>query len=119
MAEERKINLNIVDGDAFYSHEMSINFNPTQFILDFKCITPRVDQRNPQAPSINLKHNVVMIDPFHATRIHELLGKVIKKYEDEFGKIEQSKAAKAMEKKHKKAASSKSATGTETPSYFG
>ena len=34
--EEKKLNVSIVDGKTFYAHEASINFNPTQFILDFK-----------------------------------------------------------------------------------
>jgi len=42
---EKKVNFGIEDGDNFFAHEVSVNFNPTQFVLDFKCITPRVDPR--------------------------------------------------------------------------
>jgi len=115
---EKKINMNIVEGDAFYAHETSINFNPTQVILDFKCVTPRVDQRSKDAPSINLRHNVIMTDPYHAKMIYGLLGEVIKKFEKEFGKIEKTKAIKMLEKKRKKS-STKPVAETESPSYLG
>jgi len=59
---EEKVNLNISDGDVFFAHELSINFNPMQFIFDFKSITPRVDPRSQTKASISLKHNVVMVD---------------------------------------------------------
>jgi hypothetical protein len=90
--EKQKINLNIGDASAdFFAHEASINFNPTQFILDFKCITPRVDPRTKENAVINLKHNIVMLETFHAKKLYELLGEVIKRYEKEFGKIEKPK----------------------------
>lgn len=117
MPEEQKINMNIADGNAFFAHELSINFNPTQFIFDFKNVTPRVDPRSREKASISLVHNVVMIDPYHARQIFNLLEKVIKKYEGEYGKIEKPESLKRFEKKHKNKA--KSTTKTETPSYFG
>ena|SRR3989338_8207022 len=101
---EEKINLNINEGDAFYAHELSINFNPLQFVFDFKSVTPRIDPRNKDRASIVLKHNVILVDPFHAKRVHELLGNVIKKYEKEFGKIEKPKQLQIVEKKNKKEA---------------
>ena len=110
--------LNIIDGEAFFAHELSINFNPTQFILDFKNVTPRVDLRSKDKPSITIKHNVVMAEAYHAKMIYELLGRMVKKYEDEFGKIEKPAAVKKAEKKHKKSSKSKSKK-TETPNYFG
>ncbi len=103
MAEER-INMNINDGDAFYAHELSINFNPLQFVFDFKSVTPRVDPRSKERASIVLKHNVILVDPYHAKRVYGLLGDVLKKYEKEFGKIEKPAALKIIEKKSKKEA---------------
>jgi hypothetical protein len=115
--EGKKINLSISEGKAFFAHEASINFSPAQFIFDFRCVTPRIDPRSTEAPNINIEHNIIMAEPFHAKRIHELLGKMLSKYEKDFGKIEQSKASKTMEKKLKK---SKSEETTKTaPSYFG
>ena len=102
MPEEDKINMNINEGSEFYAHELSINFNPLQFVFDFKSVTPRIDPRSKDRASIVLKHNVVLVDPFHAKRIQELLSEVLKKYEKEFGKIEKPKALKMLEKKKKK-----------------
>ena len=101
MTEEKKVNIGINDGMEFFAHETSINFNPTQFILDFKCITPRVDPRNKEGPTLVLRHNVIIIDPYHAKKLQELLGSVVGKYEKEFGKIEKPKQLKKAEKKIK------------------
>ncbi|MBW2974767.1 DUF3467 domain-containing protein [Candidatus Woesearchaeota archaeon] len=118
MAEE-KINLNINEGDAFYAHELSINFNPLQFVFDFKSVTPRVDPRSRDRASIVLKHNVILVDPYHAKRVYDLLGSVLKKYEKEFGKIEKPKPLQVVEKKSKKEANKlKHEEKIETPSYI-
>ena len=124
MAEE-KISLSINDGDAFYAHELSINFNPLQFVFDFKSVTPRVDPRSKDRASIVLKHNVVLVDPYHAKKVHGLLGDVLKKYEKEFGKIEKPKVLQILEKKNKKDKKdkkedsiAKSSERIEAPSYI-
>lgn len=116
---EKKINISIKEGDAFFSHEASINFSPTQFILDFRCVTPRVDPRSNEAPTLHMAHNVIMIEPFHAKRIYELLGTMLGKYEKEFGKIQKTDAMKAMEKKRKKEMEKKGEDAKTVPSYFG
>lgn len=98
---DEQINLHIVDGEPFFSHEATINFNPTQITLDFKCITPRNDPRS-KKPSFQIKHNVVMIDPWHAKNLINVLQNVLSNYEKEFGKIKKPKAIeKAQKKKHK------------------
>ncbi len=117
MAEKQKINMSIMDGDAFFSHETSINFSPTQFILDFRCITPRVDARS-QTATIALKHNVVMMEPYHAKQFLNVLSQVVKKYESEFGKIDKPDSIKKLEKK-KKIKTTKEGKTVESPSYFG
>lgn len=115
---DKNLNVSINDGEAFFCHELSINFNPIQIIFDFKSITPRVDMRSKDRPSISLKHNVVMLDPFHAKRMQELLTKVIKDYEKDFGKIEKPKAVAALEKRMaEKGEDPKKAV--EVPTYFG
>ena len=118
--KDEKINMSINDGDAFFAHELSINFNPLQFVFDFKSVTPRVDPRSKDRASICLKHNVVLVDPYHAKRVSELLGKVIKRYEKEFGKIEKPKALAALEKKTKKEAENATIheDKIEAPSYI-
>ncbi|MEA3430795.1 MAG: DUF3467 domain-containing protein [Nanoarchaeota archaeon] len=122
--EKKRINLSINDGNAFFAHEVSINFNPLQFILDFKNVTPRIDPRSKERNTLCMVHNVVMIDPFHAKQVHDLLGEVVKKYEKEFGKIEKPKALKKLEKKAKKVnkdvkSDDKKKTTRETPTYLG
>ena len=114
---EKKINLSIDEGKPFYTHEASINFSPTQFIFDFRCITPRVDPRSNEAPTINITHNVVMTDPYHATQVYELLGTMLKKYEKEFGKIQKSKALEKIEKRRK--SQQNKPAETIAPNYFG
>ncbi len=100
---KRNLSFNIKDGDAFYAHELSINFNPMQFIFDFKCITPRIDVRAKESNVINIAHNLIMVDPYQSKQLHKILGDAIKKYEKEFGKIEKPKQlVKAEKKKGKK-----------------
>jgi|GEM_PF-674974 len=105
MSEQpKKINLGIQDGHEFFAHELSINFNPTQFIFDFRSVTPRNDPRTKDTPFISIRHNVVLADPYHTKRILEVLTNVIAQYEKQFGKIEKPKAVEEYEKKVKKAA---------------
>lgn len=117
--DEKKVKMNISDASAdFFAHEASINFNTTQFILDFKCVTPRIDPRSKDGAVLNLRHNVIMVDAYHALKLHELLGEIIKKYEKEFGKIDAPKQLKMIEKKRKKA-EGKAAEINDSPSYLG
>ena len=118
--DKQQINLNIVEGDPFFAHEVSMNFTPTQITLDFKCITPRTDPRG-QAPSFLLKHNVVMLEPWHARMMLDVLSNVLKKYEDDFSKISQQKSIQKVAKKQKKASKKKksSTKTTGAPSYLG
>ncbi len=119
MPEQKEpININIVDGEPFFAHEMNVNFTPTQFTFDFKCITPRIDPRG-KRPGFLLKHNVVMVEPWHAKMILAVLNNIIKKYEDEYGTIKKPKAVEMAEKKQKKAMKPSKQGTTETPSYLG
>lgn len=114
---ERKINLNIIEGDSFFSHEISVNFNALQFIFDFKNITPRIDPRARTAAVMTLKHNVILMDTFQAKRFHELLGKAIEKYEKTYIKIKKPKVLEKIEKERAKR--SKKSTKLEIPNYLG
>jgi len=97
--DEKNINWIIDDGDAFFAHEVSINFTPLQVVVDFKNITPRIDSRVRAAPVFKVKHDVILLDPFHAQRMHVLLGQVLARYEKEFGKIKKPKPIEIAEKK--------------------
>jgi hypothetical protein len=115
MAEE--VNVSINDGEPFFAHEVSINFTPTQFTLDFKCITPRNDMRSKSGASFLLKHNVVMMDIWHAKAFIQVFQNVVGKYEETFGSIKKPKALEKAEKSQKEA--SKQVGKTESPSYLG
>ena len=39
--EQKNLNVSVNEGDAFFCHELSVNYNPLQVILDFKTVTPR------------------------------------------------------------------------------
>jgi hypothetical protein len=118
--EERKINVSVSEGMEFFAHEFSVNFNPLQFIFDFKTITPRVDMRSKDVASLLIRHNIVLTDPYHAKKIHELLGNVIERYEKQFGKIEKPKALEKYEKNNKKKKTEESKNNkTIAPNYLG
>ncbi len=120
---EKNVNMSINDGEAFFAHELSINFNPLQFTLDFKSVTPRVDARSKDSLVLSLKHNVIIVDPYHAKKIFELLGQTLSNFENEFGKIEKPKALEKYEKKVKSNTKPntkpKGKADTKSPSYFG
>ncbi|RMD57619.1 DUF3467 domain-containing protein [Candidatus Woesearchaeota archaeon] len=114
-----QVNMNIIEGEPFFAHEASINFTPTQVSLDFKCITPRTDPRS-QKPSFQLKHNVVMIDPWHAKELIGVLREAVKKYEEEFGSIKKPKAVlKAEEKQRALAQQAGDSKTAKYPTYTG
>jgi hypothetical protein len=96
-----EVNMSINDGQAFFAHETSVNFNPGQVILDFKSITPRIDPRNKNGPTFVLAHNTILVDPFHAKQLQKIIAEAIKRYEQEFGKIEKTKAMQKAERKQK------------------
>ena len=118
MPEKKSINIGIDDGKEFFAHETSVNFNPTQFIFDFRCITPRIDPRSKETPFISLKHNVIMVDPWHAKEIMRILANAVQRFEQQFGKVEQPKAVKQYLKKAKKQ-QKEEPQKTQTPSYLG
>lgn len=115
--EQKNLNISVNEGDPFFCNEVSANFNPMQIILDFKCVTPRVDIRSKQNPVVHIKHNVVMFDPFHAKKMLELLNKVVSDYERDFGNIRKPKAVEKLEKKMKDKKSDKKTVAA--PTYFG
>jgi hypothetical protein len=116
---QKQINFNIIDGDVFYAHELTANFTPLQFHLDFKSITPRTDPRVKTGPSFTLKHNVVTIDPWHAKSLITVLQNVVSKYESEYGKINEPTAIKKAKKKQSKQKKTAKKNKETVPSYFG
>jgi hypothetical protein len=120
MTEEKQtnVNLNINDGDAFFANEVSINFNPLNFFVDFKCVSPRIDPRNQTGATFSLKHNVIILEPYAVKELSRMMDEIVGRYEKEFGKIEKSKAAKEADKMRKKT-KAKAAPEEKAPGYFG
>ncbi len=112
------INFEIDDGDLFYAHEFAINFNPSQVILDFKSVTPRIDVRSKDGPLLKIAHNVVLADPYHAKQFLGLFARAIKRYEEEFGEIKKPEAVQKAEKKMKRMKKKKAEVEI-APSYLG
>jgi len=114
--ETKQINLRVRDGDQVYANEITINTNPTEFVLDFKTITPVLDFASRNA--LQVKHTTVILAPHHARKLAEILGKVIDDYESKFGKIETPKSLKKAEKLMKKRMGGRSKSDGED-SYIG
>ena len=119
--QQTQLNLRIRDGEQFYSNESSINFNPNEITLDFKCITHTHDLGDRRG--LVLKHNLVILNPFHAKNFLEMFSKVLKDYESKFGEIKKSepmkKAEKIVKKEQKKTTEKKDNKEEEQDSYFG
>ncbi len=117
---QNQVNLRIKDVDQFYANEISINFNPGEVILDFKCITHIHDIGNHR--SMLLKHTPVILNPFHAKSFLAMLNNAIKDYESKFGEIKKPEAIKKAEKMVKKDQKEKPViekTKEKNESYFG
>ncbi len=115
MDKPKEVKIEIQNGDSFHADEIGMIYNPIRFILDFKSVTPRIDMRNKEFQPIVLKHNVVVIDPFMAKSLHEMLGANIKNFEKRFGKIKKPTAIEKLEKENTKIKPEKK----DSPSYFG
>lgn len=115
----REVNVRVKDGDILFAHETTINYNPTEFTLDFKCVANVQDV--PGQGSIIMKHTVVLLSPHHLKSFYDVLGKVIKDYEKSFGEIKKpavlDKAEKIMKKQQEKAQTASEMDGEK--SYFG
>ena len=111
--ERRNVNINIDHGNvAFYSDSISIIFNLSKFILDFKQSIPRMDQiQGKEQETIAIKHNTVIIDARFAKNFMETLKKAVGNYEKKFGKIELPKKPIKKDKKEDVVASTESYIG--------
>ena len=110
MTEEkpkRSINLNIDHSEpGFYSDSVSIIFNPSKFILDFKQSTPRMDSiQGKEQETIAVKHKTMLIDARFAKSFVETFKKAVDNYEKKFGKIELPKKPKVKKKEEENVAS--------------
>jgi hypothetical protein len=100
MEEERNINVQIDHRDeGFYTDAISIIYNPSKFILDFKQNTPRIDQIHGKSQqTIAVKHKVMIMDAKFAKIFLETLKKSVEGYEKKHGRIKIPKELKKVEK---------------------
>lgn len=96
---QRNVNVQIDHRDtAFYSDSVSIIYNPSKFILDFKQNTPRIDQiQGKSQETIAVKHNVVIMDVRFAKIFLNTLKKSVEGYEKKHGNIQIPKPTKKKE----------------------
>jgi len=81
--------------EGFYSDNISIIYDPSKFILDFKQVTPRVDHvQGKTQETIAVKHKVILLDAKFAKIFFNTLKKSIEGYEKKHGKIEVPKMPK-------------------------
>ncbi|MBI5391785.1 DUF3467 domain-containing protein [Candidatus Woesearchaeota archaeon] len=110
-----ELNVRIKDSDQFFAQETTINYNPVEFVIDFKCVTP-IQEFNQN--SVLMRHNIVMMTPFHVKSFLEALTRLVTDYEKKFGTIkrpaELEKAEKIMKKQEKE-----NVTTTNPENYFG
>lgn len=81
--EQQNLKLNITPEAAqgTYSNLVVISHNPTEIILDFAQMLPGID-------GAAVRQRIIM-NPIHAKRTLAALNDNIKKYEQQFGKIEE------------------------------
>jgi len=96
MEEERNINVQIDHReDGFYSDSISIIYNPSKFILDFKQNTPRIDQIHGKSQqTVAVKHKVIIMDIKFAKIFLETLKKSVEGFEKKHGAIKLPKETK-------------------------
>ena len=118
--EEKQLNVRIKDGDQFFANEIGINFTPTEVVLDFKCLSNIHDIENHRA--LLLRHNPVILTPYHAKSFLEVLTKAVNDYEKRFGDIKKPKEIDKAEKIMQKQIDdnkSKVDKNTDDVTYFG
>ena len=90
MAEEKKkVSLDIDQKrEGFYANNVAIFNNPTEFVLDFTQVTPRINLvEDKQIITYVVKHNPIILEPKQAKNFLNLLKENISRYESKFGKI--------------------------------
>lgn len=74
-----KINIPKENAEGIYSNLVLMNFNDSEFILDFARILPAVKEAK--------IYSRIMMNPQHSKRLMKLLSKNIEKYEEKYGEI--------------------------------
>lgn len=79
--KQQKIKINIPKehSEGIYSNVAFMNFNQSEFVVDYGRILPGV----PEATV----YSRIILSPQHAKRFMQLLDRNLKKYEEQFGEI--------------------------------
>jgi len=96
MGRKKKDEIKIDYGNhAFFSDSITITFNRSKFIFDFKQTIPRIDTiDNKGKRTLVTHHNVIIVDAGFAKVFSKTLNKVVENYDKKFG----IKKIKAQEK---------------------
>ena len=86
MNQEKKLQIKIDDNTlkGVYANAMQVFHSKEEFVLDFMNLSPH--------QGVGIVNSRVIISPGHAKRMIAALSDNLKKYEDQFGKIEQADA---------------------------
>lgn len=97
---EKHMNIQIDHRESgFYSDNISIIYNPSKFILDFKQVTPRMDHIHGKPQEVlAVKHRVIILDAKFAKIFLDTLKKSVEGYEKKHGEIKVPKISKKPEK---------------------
>ncbi len=115
MAEEQEVRVDVVNGDEFFADEVSVSHSPIRFVIDFKSMTPRMDLPD-HPPRMVIKHNLVLLDPYFAKDVLNVLKDNIEKYEKKFGEVRKPEALNKHEGEVRKAGKKPKASKQD---YFG
>ena len=80
-----KLNISPEVSEGTYSNLVVISHNPTEIILDFAQLLPGID-------GASVRQRIIM-NPIHAKRTLAALSDNIKKYEQQFGALEEPRMA--------------------------
>ncbi|MCD6590447.1 MAG: DUF3467 domain-containing protein [Candidatus Aenigmarchaeota archaeon] len=100
MKEKQHVNIQIDHSEGgFYCDSISVVYNPSKFVLDFRQTTPRIDQihgKNQQ--TLAVKHKVILLDVKFAKVFLNTLKSAVQGYEKKYGEIKLPKAKKTKKK---------------------
>lgn len=91
-SSNQNVNINVDLGHIKYVDSSVIAFNKSEFIIDFKKVSPRFNMLNVGGKVINntvlhVEHSPIAISPKNAKKLLEQLIMEVKKYEKTFGEI--------------------------------
>jgi len=91
------------ENEVFFANSVSLTNSKTNFIVDFKQSTPRMDiLENQKLTTIVIKHNSILIEPNLVKGLVNILTEAVSNYEKQFGKIESAKQQKEKKIKPEK-----------------